>query len=158
MAKDSAKLIRELWNKLHNKPMGKQLYSWLFAKAIPYTGTVKPQVLELKPGYSRLIMKDRRKIRNHLKSIHALALANLGEFSSGLAFHYALPKNTRAIITKISTVYLKKARGTLTAECHCPVLESNSEQQLEVKAVITDEAGDTVAEVTAEWLIRPSLS
>jgi hypothetical protein len=68
----------------------------------------------------------------------------------------ALPPGTRGIVTGLSMQYLKKARGTLTAECRCSVPEVNGETVYDVHADIRDAAGDVVARGTVNWLLRKS--
>ncbi len=136
-------------------PGGKWLFSRLLGTMVPYTGSIQPLVDTLEPGYSRILLKDRRKVRNHLKSIHAIALVNLGEISTGLAMLYGLPDNARGIVTGISIEYLKKARGTLVGECRCRPPATNERQEYLVHSEITDADHDVVARVTAKWLIGP---
>jgi uncharacterized protein (TIGR00369 family) len=148
--------VQKWWNRLSEKPGGKALFSMIIGRTAPYTGTIGARAEELKPGYARWTLRDRRGLRNHLNSIHAVALVNLAEVTSGTAMLMSLPAGTRGIVTALTCSYLKKARGTLTAECRCelPVVTSPTPFQLE--AEIRDAGGDLVATATVTWLLSPA--
>lgn len=149
--------LRSLWGRLSPLPGGKWLFSRLVGFTAPYSGTIGATIEALEPGYCKVTMRDRRGVRQHLDSVHAIALANLGEMASGLAMSAALPRHARGIVTSISIAYRKKARGTLTAECRAelpPDLTVTSEQQYD--APIYDAAGDEVARLTATWRLGPA--
>ncbi len=149
-------MFRKAWDRLGGVPGGGKLFGKIVGKMAPYTGTIQPEIVEVRRGYGRVQMKDRKAVRNHLDSVHAIALMNLAEAASGIAFTYGLPPNTRGILKGLSIEYEKKARGTLTAECHCVIPESNERAEYDVRVVTRDEAGDIVTRATAKWLIGPA--
>ncbi|MBK7861141.1 MAG: DUF4442 domain-containing protein [Archangiaceae bacterium] len=148
--------VGTLWSVLSQVPGGGRIMGRLIGRLAPYTGTIKPEVLELAPGRARVRMHDRRYLRNHLNSVHAIALMNLGEAVTGVAMLASLPPNTRGIPVRLSMDYVKKARGTITGTCQCEVIATNQPQELDVVGELTDESGDVVSRITARWKIGPS--
>jgi acyl-coenzyme A thioesterase PaaI-like protein len=148
--------LGNIWSKLKNVPGGGRLLGELIGRVAPYTGTIKPEIVELEPGRSRVKMKDRRAVRNHLNSVHAIALMNLGEVATGTAVLGALPPDSRAIITHLEIDYLKKARGTITATCETPVRSTVEKADLTLHGELANDAGEVVARVKAIWRVGPA--
>jgi acyl-coenzyme A thioesterase PaaI-like protein len=144
-----------LWRTLSPLPAGRWIFSRLLGFKVPYTGTARPLVEELRPGYARVSMRDRRAVRNHLNSIHAIALANLAEVTSGLAMITGLPPEGRSILTGFSIEYLKKARGKLVAECSTPIVDASARAEHVIESIVRDSTGDVVAKGSARWLVGP---
>ena len=147
--------IRTLWDRFAPRPGGRLLFSVALGRLAPYTGSISPRVRALRAGYARVEMRDRRAVRNHLRSVHAIALMNLAEVTSGLALMYALPSGARAILLGLSIDYLKKARGTLTAESSLEPPETTERREYEFESVIRDASGEVVARARAKWLVGP---
>ncbi len=147
--------LRAMWRRLAPIPGGKTLFSLLLGWMTPYSGTIGARVEELGPGVCRAALRDRRRVRNHLASVHAMALANFAELTSGLAVLAGLAPGVQGIVTGFSITYLKKARGRLIAECRVSGLDVTAEREQEAPVTITDAAGDVVARATARWRLRP---
>jgi acyl-coenzyme A thioesterase PaaI-like protein len=142
------------WSRLSPLPGGRKIFSLGLGWMAPYSGTINALVEEIKPGYASVSLKDRRRVRNHLHSIHAIALLNLGEIATGLAVLSTMSANMRGIVLSINADYLKKARGKLTAIAEFKLPESFTDDiACEVEAQLKDQTGETVTLVRATWLI-----
>lgn len=155
MSRSVGPTLRKHWQRLAGVPGGKWLFSRLLGRFVPYTGTLGARIDVLDPGHCIVRLDDRRRLRNHLKSVHAMALANLGEMATGLALLNGLPDNMRGILAGFHIEYLKKARGRLVAECHCVVPDNNAEREVEVLCEIRNPDNEVVTVARAQWLIGP---
>jgi acyl-coenzyme A thioesterase PaaI-like protein len=153
---DLTRRVANAWTRLAPLPGGSWIFGRLLGRMVPYSGSIRPRVLVLEPGYARVAIRERRRLRNHLRSIHALALANLGELTSGLAMTLALPPGTRGIPVRIEIDYLKKARGRIVAEGRAsPPPAVSDDLDATATAELTDEAGEAVARMTVTWRLSP---
>jgi len=149
-----AKLLR-VWHRCSKMPMGKSVFSRILGATIPYSGSIKARVEHLEPGHAVVVLPDKRRVRNHLNSIHAIALANMAELSTGLAMISGLPQGVNGILIGLNVTYEKKARGELRAECRCTVPTGDVRQEVPIETEIKDQSGDVVTRATATWLVGP---
>lgn len=155
MAESIGPSLRRQWRLFSRLPGSKWLFSHALGSCVPYTGTMRARVEVLEPGHCIVTLRDRRRVRNHLNSVHAMALANLAELATGLALMNSLPDQARGILAGFNIEYLKKARGRLTATCHCDIPPSNAEHEYVLTGEIRNSDGEVVAIARARWLVGP---
>jgi len=149
----STKLL-SYWRTLQHYPFGSFIFSRILGFLVPYSGSIRAHVVALEKGYARVVLKDRRRVRNHLNSIHAVALLNVGELATGLSMISNMRPELRAIVLSLKAEYLKKARGLLTVEAFFNLPENFEDNtEFEVQAEIKDDKGEVVTIVTALWLL-----
>jgi len=147
--------VRESWKRLSGIPGGKAVFSRIAGLTAPYTGTIGAQVVELERGHAKVTMKDRRSVRNHLNCVHAVALVNLAELTGNIAIAFSMPEDARFIVAGLSIEYVKKARGTITGLCECPIPESSERAEYLVPVQLFNPSGEIVATATLKTLIGP---
>ena len=144
-----------LWNRATKLPGGKYVFSKLAGRLAPYTATIGAVVQDIRPGYARLTMSDRKGVRNHLRSAHAVALVNFVEETTGMAMVSQFPRGVQGIVTHLEVDFKKKARGLLTAQCTAPTIDPAKRSEYVVETDVTNGEGTVVATGRATWLVGP---
>jgi acyl-coenzyme A thioesterase PaaI-like protein len=89
-------------------------------------------------------IKDRRRVHNHIGTVHAIALCNLAELTAGLCTEVTIPASMRWIPKGMTVRYLKKASGIMTATCTVPAATKGVAQDLLAHVDVRDPAGEIV--------------
>lgn len=135
--------------KLSRLPGGKFLFSKAIGFGAPFFGKIKPNVIDLRPGYCEVEIKDRWGVRNHIGTVNAGALCSLAELTGGMALDSIVPNQLRWIPRGMTVRYIKKASGTLNATSQ---LEAKDLQEGDIIVPISvkNREGDEVfaAEIT----------
>ncbi|MCW9035211.1 MAG: DUF4442 domain-containing protein [Rhodospirillales bacterium] len=155
MNQEQTSPLLKKWKTFTSLPFGRWVFGQAIGFLVPYTGTIGPRVEELRYGYARASFRDRRKVRNHLKSVHAIAMINLAEMVCSLAISTIQPKDGRWIVRGMDIEYIKKGRGRITAECTPPDVDWTKEMDLTGEVLLKDPAGDTVAIAHTRWKTGP---
>ncbi len=147
--------VLSLYRRVSRWPAG----HWLFSRAVcfkaPYFATIAPRFVLLQPGRCEVRMADRRRVHNHIGTVHAIALCNLAELSAGVMTEATIPKGLRWIPRGMSVEYLKKAVGRMhaVAEPESPVVESAEGYEWPVLVRVANTQGEEVFRARiAMWL------
>jgi acyl-coenzyme A thioesterase PaaI-like protein len=103
------------WQRLSRYPGGKWLFSRVVCIKAPYFSSIRPTFMELQSGYSKVRIKKRRKVQNHIGTVHAIAMCNLAEIAAGTMTEVTIPTSHRWIPRGMTVEYLAKAETDLVA-------------------------------------------
>ena len=127
--------VLSIWNRLASWPLGKWLFSRLVCFRAPYFGSVRPLFLDLRPGSSLVRVKLKRRVKNHIGTLHAIAMCNAAELAAGTMVEASLPPSHRWIPKGMVVEYLKPAHGDVVAAAQVALpaeLEDAAEIPIEV--------------------------
>jgi len=106
--------VLTLWNTLDRLPRGDRLFSFAFARKAPYFATIRPRFTVLEPHRAELVIRNRRRVRNHLGTVHAIALCNGLEAAMGALAEVTIPADKRWIPQGMTVAYPAKATSDIT--------------------------------------------
>lgn len=104
-----------LYRKCLQFPFGSHIFSWGVGFIAPYFSTIRAHFDELKPNHVQVSIKNRRSVRNHFKTVHAIAMCNMAELAGGMMTDVSIPKGSRWIPCGMTVEYVKKAKTNLRA-------------------------------------------
>jgi len=111
---DSNYLLK-LYHKTTALPFGRWIFSRMFARKAPYFGTIIPRVTELRPNFCEVRFAKRRKVQNHIGTVHVIAICNALEMAMGGLAEATIPKHLRWIPKGMQVNYTAKATTDIRA-------------------------------------------
>ncbi|MBC9734409.1 hotdog fold domain-containing protein [Nocardioides marmotae] len=103
--------------------LGARTFSALFARQAPYFATIRPRFTEIGPNRAALVIPKRKRVHNHLGTVHAIALCNGLEAAMGALAEATVPADKRWIPKGMDVSYTAKATSDITC-----VAETDPEQ------------------------------
>jgi acyl-coenzyme A thioesterase PaaI-like protein len=138
-----------MWQRLSPLPGGRWLFSHLVCRRAPYFATIRPRIVELRPGRCEVRIRKRRAVENHLGTVHAIAICNMAELAAGLASDATVPTSHRWIPKGMTVDYLRKADTDLRALAELELMPALGEKaELPVYVTVFDVAGESVCRAT----------
>ncbi len=149
-------------DKINNKPRWYRgwLLNYLLGSTIKFVGTAGVKCESLTREESVWTLKNRKKVRNHIKGIHAAAMGLLAETATGMVVGMNVPDDRVPVIKSMKVNYLKRATGdlkavaTLTGEQIMQIVE-NEKGELLVPVTVTDSEGKEPIECEMIWAWTP---
>lgn len=116
--------VLTMWQKTSALPVvGSRVFSVLFARKAPYFASIRPRFLTIEPNRAELLIPKRRRVHNHLGTVHAIALCNGLEAAMGALAEATIPADRRWIPKGMEVAYTAKA----TSDIVC-IAETDPEQ------------------------------
>jgi acyl-coenzyme A thioesterase PaaI-like protein len=148
--------VLSLYRQVTRLPRGDRLFSFVFSQKAPYFATVRPRFVALRPDYAELVIPKRRRVHNHLKTVHAIAICNGLEAAMGALAEATIPPGKRWIPKGMEVSYTAKAVSDITC-----IAETDPEQwtsdnpDLPVRVRAVRDDGTTVVEGVIRLWVTP---
>lgn len=146
----------QLFRRYGKSAAGRWLYSRLICWRAPYFASIAPTVEQLDSGRCVVRIRQRRRVQNHIGTVHAIALCNMAEMAGGLATDATIPDGMRWIPKGMTVRYLKKATGTMTATATVPAMvDASLAQELHAIVEVRDAQDDIVFDADIAMWVSP---
>lgn len=153
--------VLNLWKQATGLPVigssvGKRAFSFAFSQKAPYFASIHPRFTIVEPNHVELVIPKRRGVKNHLGTVHAIALCNGLESAMGALAEVTIPKDKRWIPKGMTVSYTAKASSDITC-----VAETGQEQwdtadgELPVRVKGVRDDGTVVIEGTINLWVTP---
>ena len=145
----------QLYQKITAWPLG----HWLFSKVIcfkaPYFASISAGIRQLDNGHCETFLRKRRKVTNHIGTVHAIACCNLAELTAGMVMEASIPPNMRWIPKGMTVSYLAKAGSDLRAETRLAQTDWQEAQEVVVPVSIYDTGDIEVVRADITMWVSP---
>ena len=139
--------------------IGQWATSFALGRVVPLVGTAGLRYEAISPERVVVSIRNQRKVQNHIKGVHAAAMALLAETATGFCVGMNVPDDKLPLIKTMKIDYVRRSVGGMRAEAslrpeQIQQILSQDKGEVTVPVVITDESGEQPihAEMTWAWV------
>lgn len=149
--------VLDLHRKASTIPVvGDRLFSFAFAQVAPYFWSVRPRFTVIEPNHAEVVIPKRRRVKNHLGTVHAIALCNGLEAAMGVLAEASIPADKRWIPKGMEVSYTAKATSDITCSADTdPEQWTGTDQDVPVRVKGVRDDGTVVIEGVIRLWVTP---
>jgi acyl-coenzyme A thioesterase PaaI-like protein len=136
-----------------------KILTWMFRYKVKLVGTCKIEITETDLKSATFVVKNRKKVQNHIGSVHAATMALIAESATGFVVGVNLPGDKLPLIKSMNLKYVKRAYGDMQAIASLTdeqiyILQNEPKGDFLVNVKVTDESGSepVIAEMHWAWV------
>ncbi len=136
------------------------LLNFALRRAVKFVGTAKISAEILDFNRAIFSLRNRKRVQNHIGTIHAAAMALLAETATGLLVGMNIPDDRVPVIKSLKVSYQKRAVGDMRAEAHLQpeqiaLMRTEQKGEILVAVKVTDEEGKEPIQCEMLWAWTP---
>lgn len=101
-------------------PFGRRLFSAFAARQAPYFASVSPIINVLEPNRCEILVRKRKRVQNHIGTMHIIAVANGLEMAMGFMAEASIPAHLRWIPKGMELQYPNKGETDIRCTATVP--------------------------------------
>ena len=118
----------------------KSVLNWAIGRFVPFIGTAGIRFEKMSRKEVILSLTNKRKVRNHIRQVHAAAMMLLAESATGMVVGMNIPDDKIPLLKSMDTKFVKRSSGAMRA------VATLSDEQ--IKEILSLEKGDVTVPVT----------
>lgn len=133
-----------LYRSLARLPKGRTVFSVVFARKAPYFRTIRPRFLDVRPHRAELVVADRKRVHNHIGTVHVIAICNGLEAAMGALAEATVPVGKRWIPKGMRVEYVGKATSDIVCVAETEPADWEHGPDVPVRVSATRDDGSVV--------------
>lgn len=134
-----------------------------FGRIVPFVGTAGIVYESVKANKVVVSIANKRSVQNHIKGVHAVAMALIAETATGFVTALNLPSNRVLLIKSMQIDYKKIAKGSMKATAFLndeqrQFMANSDNGEMSIPIKVTDETGGEPITVEMIWAWFPKKS
>ncbi len=131
-----------------------------FGRIVPFFGTAGIHIEELTESRVVMTLANKRRVQNHIKTVHAAAMTLLAESATGILMGMNVPDDKYLVVKSLHVDFQKKATGRMKAVAtlsqeEVRAAQNSAEGEIMVNVVVSDEAGNEPIACQMLWAWKP---